>query len=284
MVASPALAPTTETALIVGCGYVGRAIARCWRDAGLVVTGTTTQSEKLAELAAHVDRPLQLDATDPAALAVALAGQHTVLLCLGAKGPDRYEQTYQRAAEALATVLPQVPEVQQVIYTGSYALYGDQGGAWVDETTPPRPANRNGEILHQTEEILLGAMTASQAVCVFRLGGICGPGREVHQIFRRAAGTTRPGSGEDWSNWIHLEDIVGAIDFARRRRLRGIFNLVHEEPLQQKELLDRALSSHGLEPVRWNPAEASARPYNARVSNRKLREAGYSFIHRAIPL
>jgi len=115
--------------------------------------------------------------------------------------------------------------VRQLIYTGSYAVYGDREGAWVDEASPVAPANPNGHSC-ETEQVLLSASSDDMSVCILRLGGIYGPRRELVKIFGRVAGTIRPGNGEDATNWIHLDDIVAAIKFARQHRLQGIYNLV----------------------------------------------------------
>jgi nucleoside-diphosphate-sugar epimerase len=169
--------------------------------------------------------------------------------------------------------------VQQLIYTGSYGVYGDRDGAWVDESSPVAPANANGLILAQTEQVLLSASSEALQVCILRLGGIYGPDRELVKIFGRIAGTTRPGNGLDATNWIHLDDIVSAIEFARVNRLQGIYNLVDDSHLTRRELLDRVFEQHHLPKVEWNAALKSDRPYNARVRNQKIKDAGYQLIH-----
>lgn len=284
---------TQTRVAIVGCGYVGRAAIAPLQAAGYGLTVTTTSPDRQATLAALLtatgdrgtDRALVAHGDDPDSVARAIADCQAVLLTVGAKGKDDYQRAYLRTAQTLAALVPHHPQIQQIIYTGSYAVYGDRDGAWVDEDTPPRPANPNGEILLATEATLRSLTTPERPVCIFRLGGICGPDREIVKIFRAYAGTTRPGSGGDWSNWIHLDDIVGAIAFALDRRLDGIYNLVHDHPQTQQDLLERTFRQHGLAPVNWNPAEVGPlRPYNARVSNEKLKEAGYRFCHAAVPL
>jgi nucleoside-diphosphate-sugar epimerase len=169
--------------------------------------------------------------------------------------------------------------VRQLIYTGSYAVYGDRKAAWVDEESAIAPANQNGQILAQTEQVLLSAASDDLKVCILRLGGIYGPGRELVKIFGRVAGTTRPGDGSDATNWIHLDDIVAAIEFARSKRLQGIYNLVDDAHLTSFELIDQVCEKHGLPKVIWDSSAASVRPYNARVSNQKIKNAGYQLIH-----
>lgn len=274
------------TIAILGCGYVGQAIARYWQQQGQVVTATTTTPDRLPELSAIATSAKLVQGHDYNAVEALIVAQATVLVSLGAPRRDAYAETYLQTAKTLAQAVHNLGDraPKHIIYTGSYAVYGDQQGAWVTETTPVRPANENGQVLAETEEILLDLATPKRPVCIFRLGGICGPGREVVKIFRQAAGTTRPGKGEDVSNWIHLDDIVGAIAFAQQQRLDGIYNLVHDQPLTQAELLQRVFTKHNLPLVTWDPNQTSPRPYNARVSNQKLKQAGYAFRYRDIPL
>ncbi|MDX2097336.1 MAG: SDR family oxidoreductase [Leptolyngbyaceae cyanobacterium bins.59] len=267
---------------IIGAGYVGAAVARSWHDQGLTVTVTTTRSQRVAELESIAQRVQVIRGEDADALGFVLQDQEVVLLSLGAPRADAYEETYLRTAKTLAQILPRLPNLHQIIYTGSYAVYGDRQGNFVDENTPPQPANCNGEILAETEQVLLSAVTDTRTVCIFRLGGIYGPGRELVRIFGRAAGTTRPGSGAEPSNWIHLEDIVGAIDFARTHALSGLYNLVQDNPPPVRELIDRVFAQHQLAPVVWDASQPSVRPYNAKVSNEKLKTAGYQFRHTTI--
>ena len=256
-------------------------MANRWRPA-FTLTATTTSVPRVSELEPLVDRVVVVRGDDEVGLRSLLYNQHTLLVSVGAPKPDAYEETYLQTAKTVVSVLPDIPTIQQIIYTGSYAVYGDRAGEWVNETTPVQPANRNGEILAETEQVLLSAATANRRVCVLRLGGIYGPGRELVKIYRRAAGTTRPGAGTDAANWVHLDDIVGAIAFAQEHCLSGIYNLVGTVPLTTRELLGRVCAAHNLAPVTWDASQNSLRPYNARVSNQKLRNAGYQFVYPEI--
>jgi len=270
---------------IIGCGYVGTRIAQFWRrELDLFVTATTTTPERVASLEEVAQRVIVVKGNDPVGLKSVLENQDTVLLSIGASSADVYEETYLQTAQTLVSVLEQVPTVRQLIYTGSYSVYGDKNGASVDESSPVAPANPNGEILAQTEEVLLSASTPDLNVCILRLGGIYGPGRELVKIFGRVAGTTRPGNGSDVTNWIHIDDIVAAIDFARIHRLGGIYNLVDDAHLKMRELLDLVCEKNSLPKVSWDGSSKSARPYNATVSNQKIKDAGYQLIHPQIIL
>lgn len=268
---------------ILGCGYVGTAVAQYWNQTlGLFVTATTTTPERVATLETVANRVEVVKGDDPEKLLSLLQNQDVVLLSVGAKGANVYQETYLKTAETLASILPQLPQLKQLIYTGSYSVYGDREGQWVDESTPINPTSENAKILWETEQTLLNAANPNLKVCIFRLGGIYGPGRELVKIWGRFAGTSRPGDGSDITNWIHLDDIVGAIEFARKHQLDGIYNLVDSSYYTSQELLDLVYTKHNLPNVIWEASQSSNRPYNARVSNQKLLQAGYQLIYPEI--
>lgn len=265
---------------IIGCGYVGYAIARYWQqNSSFIVTATTTTQSRVPALQSVAQKVVVVSGNDSEALQSVLQNQEVVLLSIGAKSANVYEETYLHTARNLVSALRQISSVRHLIYTGSYAVYGDRNGAWVSEETPVTPANSNGEILKGTEDVLLSAESENLRVCILRLGGIYGPDRELVKIFSRAPGTTRPGNGNDVTNWIHLDDIVGAIEFVRQHNLQGIYNLVDDAHLTSRELLDTLFAKHNLPQVMWDSSQTSNRPYNAKVSNQKIKDAGYQLIH-----
>ncbi|QLE59298.1 SDR family oxidoreductase [Nostoc sp. TCL26-01] len=265
---------------VIGCGYVGCAIAQYWQqNSNFTITATTTTPERIPTLEKVAQKVILTPGNDLDKLITVINNQDTVLLSVGAKGADVYQATYIETAKALVAALQQNSSVQQLIYTSSYSVYGDRNGEWVDETTPAIPTTPNGEILKATEDILLAASSPHLRVCILRLGGIYGIGRELMKIFARVPGTTRPGDGSDITNWIHLDDIVGSIEFVRQHQLQGIYNLVDDAHLSSKELLDTLLAKHNLTPVTWDNTLKSNRPYNTKVSNQKIKEAGYKLIH-----
>jgi nucleoside-diphosphate-sugar epimerase len=169
--------------------------------------------------------------------------------------------------------------VKQLIYTGTYSVYGDKNGEWVDENAPVAPANENGQILCETEQVLLGAASETLGVCILRLAGIYGPGREVVTIFSSYAGTTRPGNGEDFINWVHLDDIVEALELVRLKQLQGIYNLANDVPLTTREMFDGLSERHEFANVTWEPSAPQTRPYNARLSIQKIKGEGFQLIY-----
>lgn len=268
---------------IVGCGYVGTKVAqKLHSKSNYTVTATTTTPQRVSELEGVAHRVATLEGSDRNALAAVLQQQDAVMLCVGARNPHSYKEIYLDTAKTLVSVIKEIPTVKQIIYTGTYSVYGDRQGKLVNEDSPVSPANSQGEILAETERVLLAASSPNLQVCIMRLGGIYGPGRELVKIFKGWAGTTRPGAGEDATNWVHADDIVGGLIFALENRLQGIYNLVGDVSLSSRELLDRIFESHNLPKANWDKSVSSTRPYNAKVSNQKIKDAGYQFIHPEI--
>lgn len=262
---------------IIGCGYVGTAVAERWRAQGLDVLVTTTREERVNALSKVASRVEVLVGTDRDRLKSALLDRQIVLLCVASKRGASYADTYLKTAQTVAEVLPHTP-VEQLIYTSSCSVYGQHNGAWVSELMPPMPMTDNGKIIEHTEETLLAATSPQRKVCVLRLGGIYGPDRTLEKIYGRAAGTTRLGKGEEGTNWVHLNDIVGGIEWARAQQLSGLYNLVQEEVPTVKALIAGVCDRYQLAPVKWDETQPSTRK-NVRISNAKIKRTGYEFVH-----
>ncbi len=274
----------SENIAILGCGYVGSALADYWQERGHFVTGTTTNWKRVASLSGVVSQVFLMKGDDADAVQSLVEGQDTVVVSVAPTGSQvadeaTYETTYLATAKNLVQALKQAPTVKQIIYLSSCSVYGDRQGGWVDETSPISPSEPRSQILSQAEQILLQGASKNQKVCILRLGGIYGPGRELINMFGGLAGMTLPGKGARVINWIHRDDIVGAIEFARLNELEGIYNLVDDSQLTVKEQIKRVCSQYSLPPVYWDDSQLSIQRKSVRVSNQKLKAAGYQLIH-----
>ena len=269
---------------IIGCGYVGSAIASLWHQQGHEVTVTTTTSEKVPDLQTIASEVAIAYGNDLNILKQVIKDKEVILLSIGVKQHtvDGYRQSYLAAAKNLVTAIQETPTVKQLIYTSSYGILGNKNGEWTDETAPVSPISEPGEILSQTEQVLLFIPESKLKVCIFRLTGIYGTGRELIKIFRSRAGTTRPGNGKDYTNWVHLDDVVNGIEFARQKQLSGIYNLNSDEILSTGEFFDRLFTTHNLPPITWDASQPSLRPYNLKLDNQKLKAAGFKLVHPQI--
>ena len=267
---------------IVGCGYVGSAVAAHFRLQGHEVVGTTTSPERLAELCDLVDHPRIYRAGDPMADASFLEHLDGVLIAMAPTTAtfeeDQYEKVYGQAVPALVDALRQRQSRSplHVSYLSSAGVYGDQSGAICNELTPPDCSNTANALLASAETAVLSLNDASTQACVLRLGGIYGPGKDIPSYIRSAAGQSVPKNGNHINAWIHLHDIIRGVDFAFEKRLQGTYNLVDDLQFTRRQLSNALCDDQGLPPVIWdNHDRPGARIFNARVSNARLREIGF---------
>ena len=274
----------SENIAILGCGYVGCALADYWQEQGHFVTGTTTSWKRVASLAGIVSQVFLMQGDDADAVRSLIRGQDTLIVSVAPTSSQvideaTYETTYLATAKNLVQALNEAPGVKQIIYLSSCSVYGDRQGGWVDETSPIYPSEPRSQIVCEAEQILLQANKENQKVCILRLGGIYGPGRELINMYGGLAGMTLPGKGDRFINWIHRDDIVGAIEFARLNQLECIYNLVDDSQLTVKEQVERVCLHYNLPPVHWDSSQLSWRRKSVRVSNQKLKAAGYQLVH-----
>lgn len=270
---------------IIGCGYVGTAVSRYWyQQKGYSVRATTTRQERVTQLESVATEVVVMKAEDSQAVKSLLQNRDTVVLSI-APISDRqvdaqvYRQTYIPTAKNLVAALQENETVKQLIYLSSCSVYGNKKGEWVDETSPVDTDSEYNQVLCEAEQLLLNSARDDLQITILRLGGIYGPKREITKRFARIAGKTMDGSGQTFTSWIHLDDIIAAMDFLCQRRLGGIYNLVNDFNLTIRELSDIVCDRQGLPRILWDDTKPSYRFLNARISNQKIKAAGYKLIH-----
>lgn len=113
-------------------------------------------------------------------------------------------------------------------YLSSTGVYGDTGGAWVDESAPTGTGRRSLRAQADADWLSLGAR-------VFRLPGIYGPGRSP--LDRVAAGTaTRVDAPGQVFSRIHVDDIVAAVR-AGFAAPPGAYNIADDLPAPQNDVI-----------------------------------------------
>lgn len=117
-----------------------------------------------------------------------------------------------------------------LVYLSTIGVYGDTGGAWIDETAIPSsnaPRGRQRVAAEQAWQAL--GRASGRPVAVLRLGGIYGPGRNA--LVDVADGTARcvERAGQVF-NRIHVDDIAAAIAAAVSTEFDGVVNVVDDEP------------------------------------------------------
>lgn len=269
--------------LILGAGYSGRVIGRRLAEQGALVAGTSRTADKAAALAEAGISPFIYAAGDmtPDLLETVREASHLIV----SVQPDEAGDPVLRDLRAAG--VKALPRLSGIIYLSTVGVYGDHGGAWVDEEAECRPVSRrSAQRLRAEAEWQAFADNVGAGLVVFRLAGIYGPGRNAFVNLRNgtAKRIIRPGQ---IFNRIHVDDIAGAVEHFIRTGATGIFNGADDEPSPPQDVVEYAAMLMGVEPppaVDFDEAELSpmARSFYAeckRVSNRKLRQRGYELVH-----
>lgn len=124
-------------------------------------------------------------------------------------------------------------------YLSSTGVYGDTGGAWVDESAPIGLGRRSARAAADRAWLERGAR-------VLRLPGIYGPGRSPLDRVRegRAHRTDLP--GQVFSR-VHVEDIAQACARALKAA-PGAYNLADDLPASGNAVVEEACRLLGLDP------------------------------------
>jgi nucleoside-diphosphate-sugar epimerase len=245
--------PSAPHLLIFGLGYCGAAVAAVARDAGIAVTGTTRDGQAAT---IPFDAAASSILFDAAASSIADATHLLSTVPPGARdGTQRPahgdpvlahgDPVLARYADAIANA----PRLRWIGYLSSTVVYGDRGGGWVDEDTPPAPSQSRGH--HRlAAETAWRAFAGSRAVDVFRLAGIYGPGRSAFDALRsgQARRIIRPGHA---FGRIHRDDIAAAVLAAMRQdRSPGprVLNLADDVPAESATVIEEAARLLGVSP------------------------------------
>ena len=155
-------------------------------------------------------------------------------------------------------------------------MYGDHQGALVNEDSTVDCSNPVNAMLVEAENVLLSIDRPDTKICVLRLGGIYGPGRDMVSMIKQAAGEQIPKNGNDIPAWSGIYDITNGISLAFNNQLVGIYNLVDDMQLSRRELSNEICDIDGLPPVIWsNENPPGSRSMNAKVGNQKIKLEGF---------
>jgi nucleoside-diphosphate-sugar epimerase len=268
-----------------GLGYSAQHFVENFGEKLDRIVGTVRDTERAAELNAQPSERLKALIFDGNSatpeLRSAIAEVDAALVSVP---PDENSDPVLRAC---GDVLAYAQRLRGIVYLSTIGVYGDSGGAWVDEATPPQPgAARSRERLAAEQAWLDFGARHNVAVAILRLAGIYGPGQNaLAQIARGSARRiVKPGQV---FNRIHVGDIAQAIDAAFTRRASGIFNVADDEPTPPADPITFAAQLMGVEPPPEIPFEQAARTMSPmalsfwqecrRVKNDKLkRDLGVS--------
>ncbi|MCX7285822.1 MAG: SDR family oxidoreductase [Novosphingobium sp.] len=242
--------------LIFGMGYTAQVVAQRLRAQGWTVRGTGRAGD-----IAFDDRAAVLDALGKATHVLSSVPPHRD----GARdGGDPVLQAYGTdIAEGW---------LAWIGYLSSTGVYGDAGGAWVDETAPIGTGRRSARA-----QADLDWQALSYRTHVFRLPGIYGPGRSALDRVREGKAHRIDIEGQVFSR-VHVEDIASGV-IAALNGPAGVYNLADDLPCSQNAVIEEAARLLGVDPppmqslqqANLSPMALGFYAENRRVANGKAK-------------
>jgi nucleoside-diphosphate-sugar epimerase len=152
--------------------------------------------------------------------------------------------------------LDRAEKLRIVIYLSTVGVYGDHGGAWIDETTPPNPTSERGRRRVAAEEAWTDFGNAHGcSVQLHRLAGIYGPRSNAVDDIREGTARRIVKPGQVF-NRIHVEDIAGAAMAGfTHADVTGPFNICDDEPCPPQDVVAYAAKLLGVPPPPEIPFE-----------------------------
>lgn len=175
---------------------------------------------------------------------------------------------------------PEIAKASQLAWTGylsTTGVYGDCGGAWVDETSPMQPSGARGLKRLKAEQAWLALPRPAH---LFRLAGIYGPGSSALDAVREGRARRVVKSGQVFSR-IHVADIASVLAASMARPNAGAaYNVCDDDPAPPADVVTYACELLNVAPppvVDYATADLSpmARSFyddNKRVRNDRIKE------------
>ena len=182
--------------------------------------------------------------------------------------------------ERFAAAIAAAPALRRVLYYSTIGVYGDHGGAWVDETSATLTRTARGLARLEDEARWTAAARARGAEAdILRLAGIYGPGRNALVNLRQGQARRIVKPGQVF-NRAHVDDIAEVSRLVLTRGLEGqIWNVADDEPAPPQDVVAYAAALLGLPPppeerfeeARLSPMAAEFYADNKRVSIAKAK-------------
>jgi nucleoside-diphosphate-sugar epimerase len=157
-------------------------------------------------------------------------------------------------------------------YLSSTGVYGDTGGAWVDETAPVGTGRRGART-----EADLAWQALGRPAHIFRLPGIYGPGRSALERIGESRARMIDLPDQIFSR-VHVDDIIGGV-IAGMSGPPGVYNLADNMPCAHNDVIAYGCALLGIKPPPMLSLDeanlsAAARAFyaeNRRVANGKAK-------------
>ena len=249
-----------------GTGVLGRRLVPQLVARGHQVTATTTSAAKLGLLAQLGADGVVMDGLDAVSVGEAVAKarpdaivhQMTAISVAHAGKPDmRHMDRWFATTSRLRTegtdhllAAAEATGVSHFVAQGYASWNGIRQGGWVKTEEDPldllagTAAHAGMVAIGHVEDVVVKAGGA-----VLRYGWFYGPGAidDLVEVVRKRQFPV-VGGGTGYSSWVHLDDAASATVLAVEQQMKGVFNIVDDEPAPASEWLPYLAACAGAKP------------------------------------
>jgi len=241
--------------LILGCGDVGRHVAALWLKQDIAVYGVARQQESCQAMQAIGVQPIVADLDDPSSLKALPIKDALVYSFTPPPADGVIDQRLRYLLDAIS--LDSLPA--RIVAISTTGVYGDQGGALINEDMPPNPQTDRGRRRLDGENTLrLWGREHQVPVVILRVGGIYGPGRLPMTRIRNQVPIIEPALSPR-TNRIHVEDLAQVcVAAATRGHVDTVYNISDGQDSNMTEYFFTLADAFGLPrppTVDWQTAE-----------------------------
>ena len=164
----------------------------------------------------------------------------------------------------LEKIYKQIPKKTKVIFISTTSVYPKKEGEYKEDFT----------LLFDSSNLALCAekQVAKRTDLIFRCAGLMGYNRIAGKYFSNKTLTC----AKEKVNYVHRDDVIGAIKYALKNDLEGIYNLCSPLHLCKKEIYDYNAKKYDFLSVHFS----TKKDYKNRIiSSDKLRKEGFSYLY-----
>jgi len=232
-----------ERVFIVGCGDIGKRVARLAMADGAAVTALVRSEESAARLNDLGIATVEGHLDDPESLAGLPTRGAVVFYFAPPPGGGHVEPR----VRAFCTAVRPGDEPAKVVYLSTSGVYGDCGDMTVTEDTPVNPQTARAKRRYDAETVFRAwGAERGVPVVILRVTGIYGPGRLPLQQLT-AGQPVLLESEASFTNRIHSEDLARVCMAAAQRGEDGdVFNVSDGNPGTMTEYFNACADALGL--------------------------------------
>ena len=257
---------------IIGCGWLGYALAKkLLNDKYRVIVTTQNEEKKQKLLKDGIDAELlSLPVNETEVMLLSVFNHKALIISITPQIRQGRNDYPEKVAQIIK--MAELGKVEKVILLSSTAVYNGLTGLVDEQSILDMSANKV-DIITAAEK---AAINFSGTTVILRLAGLVGPERHPGRFLEGKKVLAEP---EAFINLIHQDDAVGVLmELIDEENINGTYNAVSATQTSKKDYYTAAASALSL-PLPEFSLEASM-SFGKRINDAKLRDTlNYQFTH-----